>query len=103
MLFDHGMAHFWGSAFTFWPTRRFSTLFWWACRAAHQRKNRLEALLHALRGQALLRFLPGERYIFNDGTCQEENPGGNGSQFSPQIAGFFALEARPCPAQGLFA
>jgi hypothetical protein len=79
MLFDHRMAYFWGSALAFWPTWGFSALFWWSCRAANQRKNRFEALLHTLRGQVLLRFLPGEWHICDDGTRQKDDPGSNGS------------------------
>ena len=51
----------------------------------------------------MLWFLPGERYIFHDKACQENNPCGNGGQFYPKITGFFAMEAGQCPTQGFFA
>lgn len=59
--------------------------------------------MHALWGEALLRFLPGERHICDDGARQENGPRGNGSQFGPQIASYFALKTGQCPAQGFFA
>ena len=63
----------------------------------------MEALLDALRGQPLLRLLPGQGLIGHNGARQEDHPGRQASQDGPAIASFFGLKSGQGPTQSVFA
>ncbi len=96
------MAYFGHSGTALTPTWGFSAQFRGTGWRANQRENGLEALALPLRGETGLRFLPGQRVVFDNGARQEEHPVRQPDQLRPGVAGFGTLKARQGPTQGFF-